>query len=157
MSQVVTSARAVDRGGRLHELTLKQLGFTYRHSAVADDWIFTAGVLEGTQGEPAEIKQRLAKIRADREASQPLRTKTGGSTFKNPPGAKAWELIDQAGCRGLVHGGAKVSELHCNFLINGGGASPPDVEALGQDQPRRVFDRTGITLEWEIRRVGDSA
>ena len=157
MSQIVTSARAVDRRGRLHDLTLKQLGFTYRHSAVADDWIFVSGVLAGTAGEPAEIKQRLSKIRADREASQPLRTKTGGSTFKNPPGAKAWELIDQAGCRGLVHGGAKVSELHCNFLINGGGASAADVEALGEEVRRRVFDRTGITLEWEIRRVGESA
>jgi UDP-N-acetylmuramate dehydrogenase len=157
MSQVVKSARAVDRRGRLHDLTLQQLGFTYRHAAVAEDWIFVSGVLEGAPDEPAAIKQRLAKIRADREASQPLRTKTGGSTFKNPPGAKAWELIDQAGCRGLVHGGARVSELHCNFLINGGGASAADIEALGEEVRRRVFDRTGITLEWEIRRVGESA
>jgi UDP-N-acetylmuramate dehydrogenase len=162
MAQVVKSARAVDRRGQLHDLTPAQLGFTYRHSAVAEDWIFTAGVLEGTAGEPAAIKQRLAKIRADREASQPLRTKTGGSTFKNPggpnsTGAKAWELIDQAGCRGLAHGGAKVSELHCNFLINGGGATAADIEELGEEVRRRVFDRTGITLEWEIRRVGDSA
>ncbi len=161
MSQVVKSARAIDRRGRLHELTPQQLGFTYRHSAVAEDWIFVSGVLEGTQGEPTEIKQRLAKIRADREASQPLRTKTGGSTFKNPAGApggaKAWELIDQAGCRGLAHGGAKVSELHCNFLINGGGATAADIEELGEEVRRRVFDRTGITLEWEIRRVGERA
>jgi UDP-N-acetylmuramate dehydrogenase len=157
MSQVVKRARAIDRRGRIHTLDLQQLGFTYRHSAVAEDWIFTDAVLEGTAGDPAEIKQRLAKIRADREASQPLRTKTGGSTFKNPQGAKAWELIDQAGCRGLVHGGARVSELHCNFLINGGGATAAEVEELGEEVRRRVFDRTGITLEWEIRRVGESA
>ncbi|MBI3516874.1 MAG: UDP-N-acetylmuramate dehydrogenase [Proteobacteria bacterium] len=157
MAQVVVSARAVDRRGRVHELDKPALGFAYRKSAVRDDWIFAAAVLEGTADDPDTIKQRLAKIRADREASQPLRTKTGGSTFKNPPGAKAWELIDQAGCRGLVRGGAKVSELHCNFLINGGGASAADIEELGEEVRRRVLDRTGVTLEWEIRRVGDTA
>jgi UDP-N-acetylmuramate dehydrogenase len=162
MAQVVVAARALDRRGRTHELDLARLGFSYRHSAVAADWIFTDAVLGGTPDDPAVIKQRLAKIRADREASQPLRTKTGGSTFKNPTannptGAKAWELIDQAGCRGLTRGGARVSELHCNFLINGGGASAADIEELGEEVRRRVFDGTGITLEWEIRRVGETA
>ena len=161
MAQVVVAARALDRRGRAHDLDPAGLGFVYRKSAVRDDWIFTAAVLQGMPDDPAAIKQRLAKIRADREASQPLRTKTGGSTFKNPTdnnptGAKAWELIDQAGCRGLVLGGAKVSEQHCNFLINTGGASAADIEALGEEVRRRVFDRTGITLEWEIRRVGDT-
>jgi UDP-N-acetylmuramate dehydrogenase len=156
MAQVVGSARALDRRGRMHDLDKAGLGFAYRKSAVRDDWIFVAAVLEGVPDDPDRIKQRLAKIRADREASQPLRTKTGGSTFKNPSGAKAWELIDQAGCRGLVLGGAKVSEQHCNFLINTGGASAADIEALGEEVRRRVFDRTGVTLEWEIRRVGDT-
>jgi UDP-N-acetylmuramate dehydrogenase len=157
MAHVVVAARALDRRGRAHELDQDRLGFAYRKSAVPDDWIFVAALLEGTPEDPDTIKQRLAKIRADREASQPLRTKTGGSTFKNPPGAKAWELIDRAGCRGLARGGAKVSELHCNFLINTGGATAADIEELGEEVRRRVFDRTGVTLEWEIRRVGDSA
>jgi len=157
MAQITVAARALDRQGRAHELTPAELGFTYRKSAVRDDWIFSAAVLEGRAADPAAIKRRLAEIRAEREASQPLRTKTGGSTFKNPAGAKAWELIDQAGCRGLTRGGARVSEQHCNFLINGGGASAADIEELGEEVRRRVFDRTGITLEWEIRRVGEAA
>ncbi len=156
MAQVVVSARAIDRRGRVHDLDPAALGFSYRKSTVRDDWIFAAAVLEGTPDDPEAIKPRLAKIRADREASQPLRTKTGGSTFKNPEGHKAWELIDQAGCRGLARGGAKVSELHCNFLINGGGASAADIEELGEEVRRRVFDHAGVTLEWEIRRVGDT-
>jgi len=165
IAHVTVGARALDRHGQAHDLTGAALGFSYRKSAVPDDWIFTGARLEGVASDPATIKRRLAEIRAEREASQPLRTKTGGSTFKNPPstnstgnnptGAKAWELIDQAGCRGLTLGGAKVSELHCNFLINGGGATAADIEALGEDVRRRVFDRTGITLEWEIRRVGE--
>jgi UDP-N-acetylmuramate dehydrogenase len=162
MAQVTVSARALDRRGGAHDLDKARLGFSYRKSAVPEDWIFTAAVLEGHAAEPAGIKRRLAEIRAEREASQPLRTKTGGSTFKNPTtnnptGAKAWELIDQAGCRGLTNGGAKVSEQHCNFLINTGGASAAEIEALGEEVRRRVFDRTGITLEWEIKRVGESA
>jgi UDP-N-acetylmuramate dehydrogenase len=157
MAQITVGARALDRDGSLHELTPAELGFSYRKSAVRDDWIFTAALLQGIAADPAAIKRRLAEIRAEREASQPLRTKTGGSTFKNPPGAKAWELIDQAGCRGLARGGARVSEQHCNFLINAGGASAADIEELGEEVRRRVFDRTGITLEWEIRRVGETA
>jgi UDP-N-acetylmuramate dehydrogenase len=157
MAQVVVSARAIDRRGRAHDLDKAALGFEYRKSTVRDDWIFAAAVLEGTADDPDAIKARLAKIRADREASQPLRTKTGGSTFKNPAGHKAWELIDRAGCRGLARGGAMVSELHCNFLINTGGASAADIEELGEEVRRRVFDHAGITLEWEIKRVGDPA
>jgi UDP-N-acetylmuramate dehydrogenase len=162
MAQVTVGARALDRHGQAHDLTGAALGFSYRKSAVPDDWIFTAARLEGVAADPATIKRRLADIRAEREASQPLRTKTGGSTFKNPTqnnptGAKAWELIDQAGCRGLTRGGAKVSELHCNFLVNSGGATAADIEGLGEEVRRRVFDRTGITLEWEIRRVGEAA
>jgi UDP-N-acetylmuramate dehydrogenase len=157
MAQITAGARALDRRGQAHDLTPAELGFSYRKAAVPDDWIFTAATLEGRAGDPAAIKRRLAEIRAEREASQPLRTKTGGSTFKNPPGAKAWELIDQVGCRGLTRGGAKVSELHCNFLVNSGGATAADIEDLGEEVRRRVFDRTGITLEWEIRRVGETA
>ncbi|HUA53601.1 MAG TPA: UDP-N-acetylmuramate dehydrogenase [Candidatus Sulfotelmatobacter sp.] len=162
MAQAVVSARALDRRGQAHDLDAAALGFSYRRSAVREDWIFVAALLEGRADDPATIKRRLAAIRAEREASQPLRTKTGGSTFKNPTennpsGAKAWQLIDQAGCRGLTRGGAKVSEQHCNFLINAGGASAADIEELGEEVRRRVFDRTGITLEWEIRRVGETA
>jgi UDP-N-acetylmuramate dehydrogenase len=157
MAQATIGARALDRSGRVHDLTPAELGFSYRKSAVPEDWIFTSARLAGRPAEPAAIKQRLAEIRAEREASQPLRTKTGGSTFKNPPGAKAWQLIDQAGCRGLTHGGAKVSEQHCNFLINTGGASAAEIEALGEEVRRRVLAHSGITLEWEIRRVGETA
>jgi UDP-N-acetylmuramate dehydrogenase len=162
MAQTVVSARALDRRGQAHDLDVAALGFSYRKSAVRDDWIFVSAVLAGRADDAATIKQRLATIRAAREASQPLRTKTGGSTFKNPTennptGAKAWELIDQAGCRGLARGGAKVSEQHCNFLINASGATAADIEELGEEVRRRVFDCTGITLEWEIRRVGEAA
>ena len=157
MAQVTIGARALDRSGRIHDLTPAELGFSYRKSAVPEDWIFTAARLAGRPDEPDAIKQRLVEIRAEREASQPLRTKTGGSTFKNPPGAKAWQLIDQAGCRGLTHGGAKVSEQHCNFLINTGGASAAEIEALGEAVRRRVRAHSGVTLEWEIRRVGETA
>jgi UDP-N-acetylmuramate dehydrogenase len=157
MAAIVAGARALDRAGRMHEISPTELGFSYRRSAVADDWIFTAARLEGRAGEPAAIKRRLAEIRAEREASQPLRTKTGGSTFKNPPGAKAWELIDRAGCRGLARGGARVSDQHCNFLINVGGASATDIEALGDEVRRRVHEHSGVLLEWEIRRVGEAA
>ena len=154
MAQVTSAARVLDRRGRGHDLDRAALGFSYRKSAVRDDWIFVSAVLEGTPDDPATIKQRLAKIRADREASQPLRTKTGGSTFKNPEGAKAWELIDRAGCRGLKRGDAQVSEKHTNFLINTGAATAADLEGLGEEVRRRVFEQTGISLEWEIKRVG---
>jgi UDP-N-acetylmuramate dehydrogenase len=154
---VVIGARAFDPAGREHELSPQDLGFAYRHSAVPEDWIFTAATLEGIPGDRDAIAARMAEIAAEREASQPPRVRTGGSTFRNPPGDSAWELIDKAGCRGLKHGGAMVSEKHCNFLINTGMATAADLEALGEEVRRRVAETTGVTLEWEIRRVGRHA
>lgn len=154
MKDVVLWAEALDAQGGVHRLSLDELGFTYRHCAVAEGWLFTAARLKGERREPQAIAQSIADIRAAREDSQPLRTKTGGSTFANPPGQKAWELIDRAGCRGLRRGGAMVSEKHCNFLINTGGATAADIESLGEDVRRRVLETSGVTLEWEIRRIG---
>lgn len=154
MKDVTVSAQALDRAGRVHSLSLEQLDFGYRHCGVDDSWIFTQAVLRGRDGDKAEISARMADIRSAREASQPTRTRTGGSTFANPPGAKAWELIDKAGCRGLVMGGAQVSEKHCNFLINTGEATAADIENLGEEVRRRVLETSGIELRWEIRRIG---
>ena len=148
------SAEAIDRAGKRHRIAAADLGLSYRHSAVDPSWIFVAARFRGIRGEPDAIVQRLAEIRAAREASQPIRARTGGSTFANPPGHQAWQLIDQAGCRGLAHGGAMVSEKHTNFLINTGDATAADIEWLGEEVRRRVNDRFGITLEWEIRRIG---
>ncbi|PKU22690.1 UDP-N-acetylmuramate dehydrogenase [Telmatospirillum siberiense] len=154
MAGVTLSARALDRRGGMHQLTRDDIGFSYRHAAVPEDWIFIDALLQGRRDEPAEIARRMAEIRRQREDSQPLRTRTGGSTFANPPGQKAWQLIDRAGCRGLARGGAQVSEKHCNFLINTGSASAADIEDLGEDVRRRVFETSGVTLVWEIRRIG---
>jgi UDP-N-acetylmuramate dehydrogenase len=154
MQEITLSARAIDRTGGLRDLKHTDFGFSYRHTTVPDNWIFIDAVLQGRPGSPEEIAQRMADIRSKREESQPLRTRTGGSTFANPPGHKAWQLIDQAGCRGLRIGDAQVSEKHCNFLINAGSASASDLEDLGEEVRRRVFDRSGITLDWEIRRIG---
>jgi UDP-N-acetylmuramate dehydrogenase len=156
---VVVSARAVDGAGRMMELSLDDLGFSYRHSAPAEDVVFTSAVLRGTAGDVAAIQRRMTEIDEAREASQPLRTRTGGSTFANPTdaraeGRKAWQLIDAVGGRGLAIGGAMVSDKHCNFLINTGSATAADVEALGEELVRRVHDQFGVTLRWEIRRVG---
>lgn len=151
---VLVDADAVDGAGVRHTVTPADLGFAYRHSAAPADWTFTAARLRGTPGDPAAITARMAEIRAAREATQPVRTRTGGSTFTNPPGARAWELIDRAGCRGLRMGGAQVSEQHCNFLVNTGGATAADLEALGEEVRRRVRAATGILLRWEIRRLG---
>ncbi len=153
-NDVLISADAVDRTGRIHRVSAAELGFSYRHSAAPPDWIFTGAVFRGTLGDRAAIAQRLAEIQAAREASQPIRARTGGSTFANPPGHQAWQLIDAAGCRGLARGAAMVSEKHTNFLINTGNATAADIEALGEEVWRRVSDRFGITLEWEIRRIG---
>ena len=130
------------------------MGFSYRHSSAPEDVIFTSATLRGRPGEPAEIEAEMERITRAREASQPIREKTGGSTFKNPPGGKAWELIDKAGCRGLAVGDAEVSTMHCNFLINRGKATAADLEALGEEVRRRVLETSGVTLEWEIRRIG---
>ncbi len=157
MRDVVIAAEALDAGGARHRLDRKALGFTYRHSAVPQDWIFIEATLQGEAGDPAAIEGRIAEIAKAREETQPIRTRTGGSTFANPPGAKAWELIADAGCRGLTIGGAAVSEKHCNFLINTGTATAADLEALGEEIRRRVFAKSGVRLEWEIRRIGVAA
>ena len=157
MAAATVAARAVDSTGGVRELAADDLGFAYRTSAVPDDWIFTAATLEGRRGEPAEIAALMAQIADAREQAQPVRTRTGGSTFLNPPGASAWELVERAGCRGLRRGGAMVSEKHSNFLINTGSATAADIESLGEEVRRRVAEATGVTLEWEIRRVGRHA
>ena len=157
MAAVLVEATAIARDGRIHRLTKGDMGFVYRSSATPGDWIFTAATLQGAPGDAAAIKARMAEIAHQREASQPLRSRTGGSTFKNPEGARAWELIEAAGCRGLIRGGAMVSEKHCNFLINTGSASAADIEGLGEDVRRRVAAKCGVTLEWEIKRVGRHA
>jgi len=145
---------ALDPEGRRHELGPSELGFRYRGSALPEGWVVISAVLRGTPDEPDAIRARMAAIKAEREASQPLRVATGGSTFKNPPGHKAWQLIDAAGCRGLRLGQAMVSDKHCNFLINTGGASATEIETLGEQVRTRVRDQSEITLEWEIQRVG---
>ncbi len=157
MKDVTIAASALDARGGRHRLDLDRLGFSYRHCAVAEDWIFTGAELRGRADDPAAIQARMDDITGRREASQPVRTRTGGSTFANPPGHKAWELIDRAGCRGLRQGGAMVSEKHTNFLINTGDATAADIETLGEEVRRRVFERFGVTLEWEIRRIGIKA
>jgi UDP-N-acetylmuramate dehydrogenase len=154
IKDVLVQADAVDRSGTVHRVPVDELGLSYRRSDAPDDWIFTGALLRGRRGDPAEIALRMAEIKAAREASQPIRARTGGSTFANPPGDQAWRLIDAAGCRGLVRGGAMVSEKHTNFLINTGNASAADIEGLGEEVRRRVHAQFGITLEWEIRRVG---
>ncbi|MGB0630306.1 MAG: UDP-N-acetylmuramate dehydrogenase [Alphaproteobacteria bacterium] len=154
IADVLVSAEALDPAGRLHELSHADFGFTYRHSAVDEDWIFLSARLAGTPGDRAKIDARMSEIAGDRKSSQPIQERTGGSTFKNPDGAKAWELIDAAGCRGLVVGDAMVSEQHCNFLINRGNATAHDLETLGEEVRRRVRAHSGVSLEWEIRRIG---
>ncbi|HEY1735228.1 MAG TPA: UDP-N-acetylmuramate dehydrogenase, partial [Methylovirgula sp.] len=151
---VLVSCRAIDRQGRLHVFRNAEMGFTYRHSGVPHDLIFTSALFKGSAGDRAEIEAQMAEITKSREETQPINTRTGGSTFKNPEGRKAWELIDAAGCRGLVRGDAQVSELHCNFLVNRGKATSADLEDLGEEVRRRVYDRSGVRLEWEIERIG---
>ncbi|GAB5469159.1 MAG: UDP-N-acetylmuramate dehydrogenase [Rhodospirillales bacterium] len=146
-----------DRHGRLRRLPLADLGLAYRQSALPADAIVLRAAFEATPGDPAEIAERMRQIQAQRSDSQPIRSRTGGSTFKNPPGHKAWELIDAAGCRGLTMGAAQVSEQHCNFLINRGGASAAELEALGEEVRRRVLDHSGVYLAWEIKRIGEPA
>ncbi len=154
MRDVVLEASAIDPQGRIHRLLPDDLKFGYRFCGVPADWIFLAARLKGRPGDRAEIGARMAEIQKSRETTQPIKTATGGSTFANPPGAKAWELIDAAGCRGLVMGDAQVSEQHCNFLINRGEATAADLETLGETVRRRVKEQSGIELHWEIRRVG---
>ena len=147
-------ARAVDRAGRIHVLANADLGFTYRHCSVPDDYIFTQATFRGERGDQVVIAAVMEKITESREATQPIKSRTGGSTFKNPPGAKAWQLIDAAGCRGLRLGDAQVSEMHCNVLINLGSATAADIETLGETVRARVKESSGVELEWEIKRIG---
>jgi UDP-N-acetylmuramate dehydrogenase len=150
-------AEALDRQGRLHRLANADLGFVYRQSALPPDWIVVRAGFQGEPGEPEAILARMDAIRAEREAAQPLRVATGGSTFKNLPGHKAWQLIDAAGCRGLRLGAAMVSEKHCNFLINTGDASADEIERLGELVRQRVREHSGVALEWEVIRIGRAA
>jgi UDP-N-acetylmuramate dehydrogenase len=150
---VLVEARGLDRQGNLRSFSNGEMGFAYRHCNAPDDVIFTAATLQGRVGEADQIAAEMAAIKKKREASQP-RNRTGGSTFKNPPGHSAWKLVDEAGCRGLTIGGAQVSELHSNFLINLGGASAADIETLGETVRERVKSHSGVELEWEIKRVG---
>ena len=152
---VFVSARGVDRSGLVHAFNHAAMGFTYRHCAVADDIIFTEAVLQGRPGESAAILAEMNVITEARSATQPVNTRTGGSTFRNPHGYKAWELVDQAGFRGFKKGGAEVSPLHTNFLIAHEGAKASDIESLGEEIRSRVFEQSGIRLEWEIKRVGE--
>jgi len=156
LKDVLVSAEAVDRRGIVRTVPAAELGLSYRHSSAPADWIFTSARLRATPGDQLAIARRIAEIDAARVESQP-RSRTGGSTFANPPGHKAWELIDRAGCRGLKRGGAQVSEKHTNFLINTGEATATDIEALGEEVRRRVFEQSGVRLEWEIRRIGERA
>jgi UDP-N-acetylmuramate dehydrogenase len=150
----LVEARAVDRGGKVHRLSNADMGFSYRHCAVPDHFIFTQATFRGDRGDAAVIAVDMDKITEAREATQPVKSRTGGSTFKNPPGQKAWQLIDAAGCRGLRVGDAQVSEMHCNFLINLGKATAADIETLGEIVRQRVKESSGIALEWEIKRIG---
>ena len=151
---ILVSARIALRSGELVEWPLEKLGYTYRHSEIPPGAIVVDAVFRGSEGDPEAIGAEMDAIARAREESQPLRSRTGGSTFKNPPGHKAWALIDAAGCRGFRMGDAQVSEKHCNFLLNLGSATSADIEALGEEVRRRVEARTHIILEWEIQRVG---
>jgi UDP-N-acetylmuramate dehydrogenase len=151
---VLIEVRGVDRNGTMRTFTNAEMGFSYRHCGVGDDVIFTQALFHGEPGDPQKIAAEMEAITEAREATQPVKSRTGGSTFKNPPGAKAWQLIDNAGCRGLKRGDAQVSELHCNFLINLGNATAADIESLGETVRARVKDTSAIELEWEIKRIG---
>ena len=157
MAEVLGDATIVLRSGDVRTMDVDALGYSYRHSDIPSDAIVVAVSLYCTPGDPAAIGAEMDRIAAAREESQPLRSKTGGSTFKNPPGAKAWALIDAAGCRGLRHGDVQVSEKHCNFLLNLGDATAAEIEALGEEVRDRVRAQSGVELEWEIARVGVSA
>jgi UDP-N-acetylmuramate dehydrogenase len=154
VKDILVDCDVVLRSGELRTLPAAALGYSYRHSELPEGAIVVAARFRGRPGEPAAIQAEMDRISASREASQPLRSKTGGSTFKNPPGHKAWALVDVAGCRGLAMGGAQVSEKHTNFLINTGNATSTDIEALGDEVRRRVRETQGVELEWEIQRVG---
>jgi UDP-N-acetylmuramate dehydrogenase len=154
---VLIEARGVDRSGRIITFTNADMHYTYRHCGAPEDVIFTDALFQGRPGDPTVIAAEMDKITESREATQPIKSRTGGSTFKNPPGHKAWQLIDGAGCRGLIVGGAQVSTMHCNFLINLGGATAADIESLGETVRARVKANSGVELDWEIKRIGVTA
>ncbi len=154
VSSVLISAEVVDEAGNIHQLKPEDIGYVYRGNTLPDGMIFTKGIFKGISGNPKEIQDRINEITSTRESTQPIKSRTSGSTFKNPEGHKAWELIDKAGCRGLRIGGAQVSEKHCNFFINTGGATSADIENLGEEVRRRVREKTGIELQWEVRIIG---
>ncbi len=151
---ILVSAEAIDEAGNKHTLSCEDMGFAYRSNQIPRSWIFTSAILHGRVGDKEEIEKRMAEIVNQRESTQPVRTRTGGSTFTNPTGNKAWQLIDEAGCRGLTIGGAQVSEKHCNFLINTGNATASDIENLGEEVRRRVKKKSGVDLHWEIKIIG---
>ena len=151
---ILIEARAVDRSGNIHVLTNADMNYTYRNCGAPEDLVFTKALLQGRAGDPAEISAAMDKITESREATQPIKSRTGGSTFKNPPGNKSWQLIDKAGMRGFAVGPAKVSDLHCNFLINEGGATAAQIEELGEAVRTKVKSTSGVVLDWEIKRIG---
>lgn len=151
---VLIEARAVDREGNIRVLSNADMRYSYRHSGAPEDLVFTQALLQGKLGVTADILAAMDKITASREATQPIKSRTGGSTFKNPPDNKSWQLIDRAGMRGFAVGPAKVSELHCNFLINEGGATAAQIEELGETVRKKVKETSGIELDWEIKRIG---
>ncbi|KAA9366321.1 UDP-N-acetylmuramate dehydrogenase [Ochrobactrum quorumnocens] len=150
----VVEVRALDRKGDLHILSNADMGYAYRHSSTSPDLIFTSALFEGIPGDREEIKKAMDEVQNHRETVQPVREKTGGSTFKNPEGTSAWKEIDKAGCRGLRVGGAQMSEMHCNFMINTGNATGYDLETLGETVRAKVYENSGIRLHWEIKRLG---
>lgn len=156
-TDVLVEVRGIDRKGEVRRFTHAEMGFRYRHSSAPEDVIFTGATFHGRRGDREDIEAEMERVTAAREAAQPIRERTGGSTFKNPEGGKAWQLIDAAGCRGLTMGGAQVSEMHCNFLINRGAATAADIEGLGEEVRRRVRDHSGFELHWEIKRIGVEA
>jgi UDP-N-acetylmuramate dehydrogenase len=153
-NDVLVEARGVDRGGNVRTYSNAEMHFGYRHCGVADEVIFTQALFAGRPGDAVAIAAEMNKITESREATQPVKSRTGGSTFKNPPGHKAWQLVDAAGCRGLRIGDAQVSEMHCNFLINLGNATAAEIETLGETVRERVKNDSGIELAWEIKRIG---
>jgi len=153
---ILQSVVALDRSGRRQVMSLEDMQYSYRHCGAAKDLIFTEAVFEGTSDTPSAITARMDDITAKREGSQPIREKTGGSTFKNPEGHSSWKLIDKAGCRGLRVGGAQMSEQHCNFMINADGATAEDLEKLGETVRARVLETQGVELHWEVRRIGET-
>ena len=157
VQDILVSARVALRDGRVEQWPAERLGYTYRHSELPEGAVVVSAAFRGTPGQPEAIGAEMDAIARAREESQPLRSRTGGSTFKNPPGHKAWQLIDAAGCRGLKVGNAQVSEMHCNFLINLGGATAADIETLGEMVRRRVKEKSGVELDWEIKRIGVAA